>query len=316
MSTQLKLFELSSDATKTQKLIWSYSRTNTLEKCPRKYYYHFYGSNSRKAKSESDKSVLKILKNLSNRYMRTGNILHLVIKTYIKKQLEGYSWDVDQLLRWANSIYLKDREFSQIYKNSPSRYNSNLKSVPLLEYYYEYENVEDLFIKSQSQMLTALNNFVKYNHFVDLINSLSGAYVDIERRIRPIFDKFITEGRIDLIYRKEKGIEIYDWKIGDSSNPEDSLQLLFYACWTVDEFRCQPEDITVHKANLLNKSVSSYTFSLKSLQRTVARIKQDIERMKSIDKYGNNAIVDAFSPCRQPKVCALCPYQEVCFKRG
>lgn len=98
--------------------IWSYSRREVLEHCPRKYYYHYYGSSSRTAKIDPNKKALKFLKKLSNRHMRIGSIFHLIVSTYFKKLIEGETWELQRLLRWAQSIYQKDYEFSKNFNSS------------------------------------------------------------------------------------------------------------------------------------------------------------------------------------------------------
>ena len=54
--------------------------------------------------------------------------------------------------------------------------------------------------------------------------------------------------------------------------------------------------------------------SEKALRRVEARILQDLERMQEVDNRGKQGIIDAFTPCAQPKVCEMCQFQEICPK--
>ncbi|MFQ5754210.1 MAG: PD-(D/E)XK nuclease family protein, partial [bacterium] len=101
MNVQVDLFGI--PIREVPNFIWSYSRREVLEQCPRKYYYHYYGSSSRTAETERDKEALKFLKKLSNRHMRIGKIFHLIIRTYFTKLIEGETWELDRLLSWAKS---------------------------------------------------------------------------------------------------------------------------------------------------------------------------------------------------------------------
>ena len=74
---------------KPTQLKWSFSKRGILEQCPRKYYYAYYGSNLTTAKNDPQKEVLRFLKKLQNRHLRTGDILHYVIRWYLKKLQEG-----------------------------------------------------------------------------------------------------------------------------------------------------------------------------------------------------------------------------------
>ena len=72
-------------ADQMEKVEWSYSRRSTLNQCARKYYFEYYGSNKYTAVREPLKEQLHFLKQLQNRYERTGFILHLMISQYFKK---------------------------------------------------------------------------------------------------------------------------------------------------------------------------------------------------------------------------------------
>ena len=86
----------------------SYSRRNLLDQCPRKYYYEHYGSKLQTAKNDPQKEKLRFLGVLQNRYLRTGKILHFVIKTYLNKIRQGEQWSPDRLLNWARKVYHTD----------------------------------------------------------------------------------------------------------------------------------------------------------------------------------------------------------------
>ena len=67
-------------------LKWSFSKHGVRKQCPRRFYYQYYGGNSRLAKDEADKDLLRRLKLLVNREERTGQLLHLAIATYLPRQ--------------------------------------------------------------------------------------------------------------------------------------------------------------------------------------------------------------------------------------
>ena len=95
---------------------WSYSRRSLLERCPRAYYYQYYGANRNLAIAEPLKEHLYFLKTLSNRHLRAGEIVHLVIRTYLKSLRRNDAWDVSRVLNWANRIFQKDYDYSSTYQ--------------------------------------------------------------------------------------------------------------------------------------------------------------------------------------------------------
>ena len=70
----------------------------------------------------------------------------------------------------------------------------------------------------------------------------------------------------------------------------------------------------LHKAHLGGGTVSRFDFGPKEIVRAKARIAQDVERMRAVDEYGREGMVEAFTPCGQERVCAGCIFQGVCPK--
>ena len=105
-----------------------------------------------------------------------------------------------------------------------------------------------------------------------------------------------------------------EWKIGDSDGIEDSLQLLSYALGAIDKYGCSATDIDLYRIHLGDSKISHFEVCERKLLNAKARIIQDMEKMQSLDGYGRDAVAVAFTPCGQPRVCVLCPFQEVCTK--
>ncbi len=324
MTQQLTLFNLQDvcsvthqPSAKSSQIKWSYSRRSLLEQCPRRYYYQYYGATKRTANTDSHKQTLHLLNKLSNRYLRIGEIAHLVIRTYLTRQQQGEEWTLNRVLRWAQSIYHRDLEYSRQYKqkNLPS-FQSSSNNLPaiLLEFYYGFDNAEVLWAESEEQLLTALTNFIKSPEFAPLRTGGSQANALIEKRISLKKEHFSIGGQIDLAYPDNDRFAIADWKIGGASGGNDSLQLLSYAFWVREKFSYASDSIDLYQAHLASNQVSPFVVHDKEILRTKARIIQDLEKMRTIDNYGRNGIAEAFTPCGQPRVCNLCPFQESCPK--
>jgi CRISPR/Cas system-associated exonuclease Cas4 (RecB family) len=312
MGDQLEL-ELGVEvAQKPANMEWSYSRRELLEQCPRSYYYHYYGANAKTAKEEPHKEKLKALKALKNRYVRTGEIVHLVIRTYLKKRQIGEVWDVDRLLKWAGDIYKKDRAYSLGLFHP----DNEDKPVKLLEFLYEHENAEKEYNESEQKLLDAIKNFMTSETIVPFHSAAAKDDTIIEEWMKlKIYDQPVR-GKIDLMYSDEHRVVICDWKIGKPDDFGDSLQLLSYALWAIDRYHRHPDDIWAYKVYLSEGSLSRVKVSDQNLRRAKARILQDIERMQFFDKYGRDAIAEAFTPCNKPKICLLCSFQGICPRKG
>jgi len=290
---------------------WSYSRREVLEQCPRRYYYQYYGSNARMAKDESQKKTLRFLKTVSNRYLRTGEILHNLIRTYLRRK--GIL-PLDRLLHLAEADFSRDKKYSILFPRVGVSPKSSYPPKLLLEFVFGFKNAEELWEKSKAQLLIALTNFVKSLKFAPFRNGGCGSGALIEKRIRMTEEHFSLTGKIDLAYPNKKHVVVVDWKIGGANGGQDSLQLLSYALEIAHEFKCGPREINLYQAHLVENKISQFKVSEKALLRARARIIQDLEKMRALDGYGRKGIAEAFTPCLQQRICILCPFQQICPK--
>jgi RecB family exonuclease len=314
-AVQLDLFKTTPETVEKFDVEWSYSRRKTLEQCPRRYYYRYYGASARKAKAEPQKETLRVLKGLSNRYLRTGKLLHLAIGTYFKKRQEGETGSFEWLYDWIQGIYHRDREYSRSREYQQASSNEEYPPVPLLEYHYGFPNVEELLAQSERRLLGSLEVFLSSDRFVSLRLNGERPSTLVEQQVRFETEHFKARGKIDLAFQGDDGrIVVCDWKMGSADTIHDSLQLLFYALWAAEEHQYSPSEMVISKAYLGDEAISTSTVSDRDLQRAKARIIQDLEKMKSLDDYGSNAVAEAFTPCGQARICELCPFQGVCPK--
>lgn len=306
--------EWNNESYKSKLSEWSYSRRGALEQCPRKYYYQYYGSNRRTAKNDPQKEKLHFLKKLQNRHLRSGDILHFVIRWYLKKLQQGKQLSLDWLLQWALDTYRKDIKYSQQYEHGTALSNDIRHPKLLLEFYYGLPDAEPLCADTEERLVTALTNFITSQNVAQFREGARKASALIEEPARMKNDDFSLIGKVDLAYWEDDRIVIADWKIGSAGSSDDSLQMLAYALWAKQKFECPLDSIILHKAHLEDNTISMFNVSEKALTRVEMRILQDLDRMQEADKYGVQGIVEAFTPCAQPKVCEMCQFQEICPK--
>ena len=293
---------------------WSYSRRGVLVQCPRKYYYQYYGSSSRNSNDDPQKEELRFLKKLQNRHLRTGNLLHIAIRTYLSTRKQRKQWTVDSFLGWARGIFRKDLEYSRNYQHGIRIPDNNYPPSLLLEFYYGSPDAELICSDAENQLTLALTNFMESQNLARFRESAYQTSTEIEKHIRLKEARFTLKGTADLIYWKDDTVVIVDWKIGSAGNSDDSLQMLAYAWWAKQEFGIPVDRIALHRVHLADNVVSTFNVSDKDLERVRAKILQDLEQMQTAHRYGQQWVADAFSPYAQPKVCALCQFQEVCPK--
>lgn len=306
--------EFPTKSKKPIQLKWSFSKRGMLEQCPRRYYYHYYGSNKNIAKNDPQKENLRFLKKLQNRHLRTGDILHYVIRWYLMELQEGEHLPLNRLLQWALDDFRKDIRFSQQYKHGTPLPDEKYPPTLLLEFYYSQTDVESLCSEAEGRLIRALTNIVKSQTFAQFREGATDPSALIEESARMKNDYFALSGKVDLAYRKDDRFVIVDWKTRSSNSSDDSLQMLAYALWAKQKLECPLDALTLHRVYLEDNNFSTFHVGEKDIARVETRILQDLERMQEADNYGKRGLVEAFTPCAQPKVCELCQFQEICPK--
>jgi hypothetical protein len=297
---QLDMFEgvSQNEVTGSSNIEWSYSRRSLLEQCPRRYYYQYYGSTSRKAKGESQKETLRFLRALSNRYLLAGKILHSVIREYFNEKFaSGVESVPDELLNRTQYRYRRAKQNSQV----------------LLEFYYDLPDAEELYIQSEAELLNAVTNFINNPALLPFRQGGSQQEARIEKRFKVNIGPILGIGQSDLVYPDGSKIVIVDWKMRPGAANE-ILQLAFYALWATKEYGCSLDNIALYKVHLSTNDIVPLIILPENLERTKARIIQDVEIMQMLEKYGKEANARAFTPCGHALVCALCQFQGVCHK--
>jgi hypothetical protein len=293
---------------------WSYSRRDLFERCLRWYYYTYYGAAAKMAPTDPMKPQLKRLKKLSNRYLRAGELLHLIIRTYIKKYKGGEEWSTDRTVNWAVEMYKKDLERSISYQKTGLDQDKNDQSVLLAEFFFNQPDAETLWLESLQRLKRALQTFLTHPKLDSFRRNsfLPGARV--EETIHLKETGLRVRGQIDLAWTEGDKTKVIDWKIGDSNSADDSLQLLSYALLISSKYGYSPNAIEIYKVYLGNAEITPFLANESEVHRARMRIIQDVQRMQSMEWYGKNGIVEAFTPCGQEKICGMCPFQQVCPK--
>ena len=239
---QLTLFaesesEWNNESHKSKLSEWSYSRRGTLEQCARKYYYEYYGSNLQKAKEDPQKEKLRFFKKLQNRHLRSGDILHYVIRWYLKKIQQGKQPSLGQVLQWAKKDFREDIKYSQQYEHGSPLSDDFRHPKLLLEFYYGLPDVKSVCADTEERLVTALTNFITSQNVAQFREGARKASALIEESARMKNDDFSLSGKVDLAYWEDDRIVIVDWKIGSAGNSDDSLQMLAYAWWAKQKFK-------------------------------------------------------------------------------
>lgn len=291
---------------------WSYSRRNLFENCLLQYYYNYYGASKKIARNELLEDHLHFLKSLKNIKLRVGEIVHLVIRSHLKKLKQYPTTPAFGLAQWGQKIFRNDLEFSNEFLKDKSLRPKN-REILLSEFYHNIPNAEDLWEEANISLKTALDNFIGSPRIQDFRLGAIEPKSIIEEKLNLKIGKKRVSGQIDLAFEdSSQRTKIIDWKTGMPNNSDDSLQLFSYALLMSEKYGISPDDIDIYKIYLESEEIVSSTVNKNEIMRAKGRILQDIDRMNSMDSYGKNAVSKVFTPCDQPLICQMCPFRTIC----
>jgi hypothetical protein len=304
---QLALFDnLPVNVAQKAQIQWSHARRETLEHCARRYYYEYYGAKSRRATADPKKEDIRFLSSLSNRHLRSGDILHMAIRQFYRNGDSSSSW----LSKWARRIYREDYEYSRSGGGTQSPRGPYPPKM-LVEFYYRQPDAETLYAESEERLVRDLESFLTNPVYASARHWGQQPDAMVEKLISVKTPLFSAQGKVDLAFPEAGKLTIVDWKTGEAELAAESLQLAFYGLWAEAEGH-DVQDISLYYGQLLDGKLQPVVLNKSILPRVRARIVQDLERMLVLDSYGYDAVIEAFPPCRLPKVCLLCPYQRIC----
>lgn len=298
-------------------IVWSYSRRSVFEQCLRRYYYTYYGAAVRTAKSDTDNPELRRLKALTNRFERSGELLHLGIARYLRAAQENTPMNAVRLTEWLRSVLRRDIEYSS--RDPEGLHVPEGKYPPKLlrEYHYHQQDAKHLLAEAEDRLADAVYVFATHPALEPFRLAGSASNALIEHHLRLPTLALRIDGRLDLAYRDGGRVTVVDWKLGAADGGgEESLQLAVYALWAVDHFSVTSDHVRICKAHLTGPDVADFAVSDRTLALARIRILQDVERMQAMERYGHDGVVEAFTASAYPKVCALCPFQRICPEGG
>jgi len=292
---------------------WSFSRRSVLEQCPFRYYLEYYAVKAGVSRGDEGTDRLRFLKTIQNRHERIGSIAHTVIAAYFRNAKNGDVWSSSRLVDWAQSIFRRDVAFSEASYQDRLEGSQKYPPARLHEYFYKMENSAELCREAEEKLVVGLRTFAESPVLADL--RTSGSKIDsiVEGRVSVAGLPCAAHGTVDLGFRSDSLFTVIDWKLGEPGRSgKDSLQLGTYALGVVSKGWATAETMRAAKAYLATGEIVNFSVEESVLARTRARIVQDAERMAVLHDFGMRGVAEAFTPCRQRRVCALCPFQEVC----
>ncbi len=292
---------------------WSHSRQGTFRECRRRYYYQYYGYWGGWA-PDADPFVRKlyVLRNLKNRYLWTGSLVHDAVAGMLEHVRAGYPPpDADEVAEQAvarmRSEFRQSRD--QAYLEDPKR------CVGLTEHHYR-EPVADAVWRDFAEMVRrSIHGFAR-GPYLNAATQLSREdWLTLEQLLSFEIDGAKVYVKMDLAHRRpDGGAVILDWKTGRRRPQPEGLQLGCYAIYAAEAWAVEPERIQVIEANINTGAVGSAHITPAHLHEAREAIRASIAEMRAClaDVDHNVAELESFPADPSLRLCGRCVFREVC----
>ncbi len=292
---------------------WSHSRGETFRECLRRYYYQYYGHWGGWERG-ADPAVRKLymLRNLKNRYLWAGSVVHDSVADLLGKVRAGLVVPSPEDAAEAAVARMRT-EFRQsrdgAYLTRPK------KALGLSEHHYR-EPVDDSEWRSFADMARRSIIGFAQGPFLQSARELPPAdWLTLEELLTFQISDAKVYVKMDFAYRRASGgAVICDWKTGKRRPQPEGLQLGCYALYATEHWGVKAEEIQVIEANINTGATGTAQLSLEHIEEARREIGKSIEKMRGLlrDPQENAAREEDFPPKPAERNCRRCVFREVC----
>lgn len=260
--------------------IYSVSKIGLFTQCPQQYYFSYVDPVYVKLKSKLKREPENIFP-----FNTLGRAVHDAITLF-------YHQEPEKKTKASLKEILKETWRSEAFwrKKPPLGKWGGFKTL---------EEEREIY----AQALQLLFNFLKIADFESDIGylptkDLKNSIEDYKNLIIPLTEDYDLSGKFDLILKKNKGLQVIDFKTG-KSNDVDSFQLEFYKVLAEENFK---KPVVKTSFYFLRKpEIRDFT-----IETDTNKIKNEIEeKISKINKC------QEFKP-RPSKLCQFCLFRELC----
>jgi len=289
---------------------WSFSRSRTFTDCPKKYWYHYYGSwGGWDRDAPEQPRELYRLKNITGLHLIAGDVVHRAIERILTGFARGSMPDADQSLAWCKAemqrSFVESRD--DVARESPKRYTR------LAEHEFGPIPNPETLKKIAQKVGTSMRNFYSSRSFSIIRETDPDAWLPMET-----LDSFDFEGTKvyavpDFAVRHDGEVLIFDWKTG-RSDPRNKDQVVLYALFAAAKWGADPDHVQGAPVYLLDGGdFVPMPATAADRDRVASFMRESIAAMKQrlTDPEKNEAREEEFA-ANPGGACRWCNFRGVC----
>ena len=292
---------------------WSQSRRSTFRECPRKYYWHYYGSHNGWLDEASEEARLAWrLKKLTNLYMVLGTIVHeLAAGAILQVRGGGAVPEAGELIERGrarlNQAWLMSQQRAE-WERRPGQLTM------LMEFYRSSGPSRDRIEQIRDKLYACLRHLLSSESFREAVEAPMVEVKEVDRLDFVELDGVKLYAQPDLLYRLGDAWRIVDWKTGQRhvSHPP---QLRTYAVYLRERGDLPPGPVIGRLEYLGTGESASVPISDRDCAEERQRIRDSVEAMRTYlaDPVRNEPHERERFPLREDtRRCPTCPFFELC----
>jgi RecB family exonuclease len=303
---------------------WSTSRDGAFQRCPRLYWWLYYGSWGgwdRNAQPEAREAY--VLKNLTTRWAWVGSAVHGAIERLLRR-LQQQGRGTDLAFEKAAEIDVA-REIEALTEGMRDQFRESRdghyrarpkKAFGLMEHEYADPVTRADWQAMSEKAREALRSFFSSDVYRRIRESDPNLWLPIETLGKFDFEGTPVWAVLDFALKTPEGnVEIYDWKTGAVDPEGNRAQLVCYALFVNAEHRVAPEKVTTRLVYLGPKiEVHDVKVGPDDIAEVSTAMRTSIAgmRAKLRDPAANAAHRDDFPMTTDLEKCRVCSFRRLC----
>ncbi len=288
---------------------WSSSRVETYLRCPRQYWFHYYGSWGGWDRSADPRTrTLYVLKNLDTRQSWIGSTVHNCVRWVLDTlRTKGEAPSEEQTLALLGRRLNKDFTESGegLYWENPKQH------AGLLEHEYEEREIADEQWQAvMSKALACVSTFYASEVFRQLQAVPADQWLQLEDLASFELDGIKVWVQLDCAYREGDGVVIYDWKTGKADQHATREQLAGYILYAAQRWNVPVERVVAREFNLAHGTLHESRLDPDQLAAVRAAVAQSAAELRAL----HGAPEEQFPFTEVETRCARCNFTRLCPK--
>ena len=302
-------------------LSWSFSRATLFERCPRAYWYHYYGSfGGWKPDADPTTAELWLLKKLTGRQAWAGSATHAAIewalgeaRTRAAEAATGASPQLPPLEETLAHLRAHMRSgFRASRAGAYRRPYRGPRPLSLLEHEYGVPVPDAVWKETFEHACRCIENFYRDEAARELISTPPERWRSVEELHSLDYEGVRVYFVFDAAFEDEAGrLRILDWKTG-RPREKDTMQLCGYAYFAQAAWQVPWERTRCSLHYLATGETLEVPIGRDEVEGFEAMMRASIAAMRAALTSETEADPARLPPRPDPAACRRCPFARVC----